>query len=73
MVSVLIKEPQILLIKKFIISDEDTLLVNQVNDELGIFYLSIVKYYADKQGIKINIMKKEIVFFLFIQNFKVSK
>ena len=55
MVSVLIKEPQILLIKKFIISDEDTLLVNQVNDELGIFYLSIVKYYADKQGIKINI------------------
>jgi len=55
MVSVLIKEPQILLIKKFIISNEDTLLVNQVNDELGIFYLSIVKYYADQQGIKINI------------------
>jgi len=54
MVSVLIKEPQILLIKKFIISNEDTLLINQVNDELGVFYLSIVKYYADKQGIKIN-------------------
>ena len=49
------KGSQILLIKKFLISNEDTLLINQVNDQLGIFYLSIVKYYADKQGIKINI------------------
>ena len=55
MVSVMNKGSQILLIKKFLISNEDTLLINQVNDQLGIFYLSIVKYYADKQGIKINI------------------
>ena len=55
MFSVLNKEPQILLIEKFIISNEDSLLINHVNDELGIFYLSIIKYYADKQRIKINI------------------
>ena len=48
------KGSQILLIKKFLISDEATLLINQVNDELGIFYLSIIKYYSDKRGIKIN-------------------
>ena len=47
------KEPQILLINKFIKSNEETMLINQVNGELGIFYLSIIKYYADKQGIKI--------------------
>ena len=31
------------------------LLINQVNDEIGIFYLGIIKYYADKHGIKINV------------------
>ena len=55
MVSVLTKGSQILLIKKFFISNENTLLINQVNDELGVFYLSIIKYYADKQGIKLNV------------------
>ena len=49
------KEAQILLIEKFLISNEETLLINQVSDELGVFYLSIIKYYADKQGIKINV------------------
>jgi len=49
------KRSQISLIKKFVISNEETLLINQVSDELGIFYLSIIKYYADKQGTKINI------------------
>ena len=53
MVNVITKVSQILLIKKFLISNDETLLINQVNDELGIFYLSIIKYYADKQGIKI--------------------
>ena len=53
--SVMTKGSQILLIKKFLISSEETLLINQVSDELSIFYLSIIKYYADKQGIKINI------------------
>ena len=49
------KGAQILLIKEFLISNEEVLLINQVSDELGIFYLSIIKYYADKQGIKINV------------------
>jgi len=49
------KVSQILLIKKFLISNEETLLINQVSDELGIFYLSIIKYFADKQGTKINV------------------
>ena len=47
------KASQILLIEKFLISNDETLLINQVSDELGIFYLSIIKYYADKNDIKI--------------------
>ena len=49
------KGSQILFIEKFLISNEETMLINQVSEELSIFYLSIIKYYADKQGIKINI------------------
>jgi len=50
------KRSQILLIKEFLTSnDDETLLINQVNDELGIFYYSIIKYYSDERGIKINI------------------
>ena len=55
MVSVMNKGSQILFIEKFLISNEETMLINQVSEELSIFYLSIIKYYADKQGIKINI------------------
>ena len=49
------KEKQILLIEKFFNSDEETILINQVNEELGVFYLGIIKYYADKQDIKLSI------------------
>ena len=56
MFNVMTKESQLLLIKKFLISNDETLLINQVNDDLSIFYLGIIKYYADKQGIKINII-----------------
>ena len=50
------KRSQILLIKEFLTSNDDkTLLINQVNDELGIFYHSIIKYYSDERGININI------------------
>ena len=49
------KEPQILLINKFLKSNEETMLINQVSEELSIFYLSIIKYYADKQGFKISV------------------
>ena len=49
------KEGQVSLIEKFLISNEATLLINQVSDEWGIFYLSIIKYFADKHGVKINV------------------
>jgi len=48
------KENQISIIENFLISNEENLLINQVNDELGIFYHNVIKFYADKQGIKIN-------------------
>ena len=49
------KDNQIILIEKFLISKELTMIINQVNNEYGLFYLSVIKYYADKQGIKLNI------------------
>ena len=55
------KENQLLLIEKFLNSNEETILINQVNDELSIFYLSIIKYYADKQSIKLKIDEKSEV------------
>ena len=48
------KKDQILLIKEFICSNEETLLINQVNDEIAIFYLSVIKYYANNQAIKLD-------------------
>ena len=48
------KKDQILLIKEFIGSNEETLLINQVNDEIAIFYLSVIKYYANNQAIKLD-------------------
>lgn len=53
--NVMSKNKQILMIEDFIKSDEETLIINQVNEELFLFYMSIIKYYADKQGIKVNI------------------
>ena len=49
------KENQVLLIERFIISNDQTFVINQVNDELSVFYLGLINYYADKQNIKINI------------------
>ncbi len=46
---------QLLIIEKFFLSNEETILINQVNEEQGVFYLGLIKYYAEKQGIKINI------------------
>ncbi len=48
-------ENQILLFKNFFQSKEETILINQVNEELGVFYLSLIKYYADKNDIKVSI------------------
>ena len=49
------KKDQISIIKRFLISDEQTIIINQVNEEIGIFYLEIIRYYAEKNRIKISI------------------
>ena len=54
------KENQIFLIKEFFTSNDKTMIINQVNDNLGIFYLSLIKYYADKQNIKTNTSENDI-------------
>jgi len=48
------KKNQISIIKDFIDSNEDNMLINQVNDEIAIFYLGVLKYYANNKGIKIS-------------------
>ena len=53
--NVMNKINQILLIKEFLNSNDKNIIVNQVNDELGLFYLSVIKYYAEKKGVNINI------------------
>ena len=47
------KKNQILLIKEFLNSNEDNILINQVNEEIVMFYLEIIKHYANYQGIKV--------------------
>ena len=48
------KKNQISIIKDFIDSNENNMLINQVNDEIAIFYLEVLKHYANNQGIKIS-------------------
>ena len=48
------KKNQITTIEEFISSDEDNMLINQVNEEIAIFYLGIVKHFANNQAIKIS-------------------
>ena len=43
------KENQISLIEKFISSNEKNIIINQVNEEYGLFYLTVVKYFAKKK------------------------
>ena len=47
------KRNQISSIKEFISSNENNILINQVNDEIAIFYLEIIKHYANNLGVKI--------------------
>ena len=48
------KKNQISIMKDYIDSNEDNMLINQVNDEIAIFYFEVLKYYANNQGIKIS-------------------
>ena len=48
------KKNQISIIKEFINSNEETLLINQVNDDISMFYMGVLKYYANDHGVKIS-------------------
>ena len=51
----MIKKNQISTIQKFIISNEENILINQVSDNIAMFYLGIIKHYANNQTIQIRI------------------
>ena len=51
----MIKKNQISTIQKFIISNEENILINQVSDNIAMFYLGIIKHYASNQTIQIRI------------------
>ncbi|MDA0670977.1 MAG: hypothetical protein O3A03_06535, partial [Proteobacteria bacterium] len=48
------KNNQISIIKEFISSNEETLLINQVNEDISMFYMGILKHYANGHDIKIS-------------------
>ena len=48
------KFSQISLIREFIESNENTILINQINEDITILYLYFISYFADQQGVKIN-------------------
>jgi len=54
MVSAMNKKSQLSIIENFFISEKETVIINQVNDEIGSFYLGVIKHYADRKNIKIN-------------------
>jgi len=54
MVSAMNKKSQLSIIENFFISEKETVIINQVNDEIRSFYLSIIKHYADRKNIKVN-------------------
>ena len=49
------KNNQVLSIKEFIISNENNILINRANDDISMFYLFVIKYFAGNEGLKINI------------------
>ena len=49
------KNNQVLSIKEFINSNENNILINRANDDISMFYLFVIKYFADNEGLKINI------------------
>ena len=52
------KDNQILLIKKFFGSDKKNIIINYVNENFEMFYLNIIKYFADQKDIKIKLNTK---------------
>ena len=49
------KKNQISLIEDFMNSSDQNILINQVNDDIAMFYLTVIEYYSKKNNIKIDI------------------
>ncbi len=58
--NVINREHQISLLRKFVKSNENTILINQINEDITILYLYFISYFADEQGVKINTETKMI-------------
>ena len=54
------REHQISLLRKFVKSNENTILINQINEDITILYLYFISYFADEKGVKINTETKMI-------------
>jgi len=49
------KKNQISLIKEFINSPDKNIIINQVNDDIAMFYLTVIEYYSKRNETKVNI------------------
>ena len=47
------RKNQILLIERFIKSNDENILINQVTEGCGLFYLNVIKYFAEKYNIRV--------------------
>ena len=47
------RKNQILLIERFINSNDENILINQVTEGYGLFYLNVIKYFAEKYNIRV--------------------
>ncbi len=56
----MINKDQISLLKRFIKSHEDTILINQINENITTLYLYFIRYFAEKNEVKINTETKVI-------------
>lgn len=50
----MMKNNQIHKIKKFFLSSDSTLIINELNEDVSIFYLSVIKFIANDYNIKIS-------------------
>ena len=47
------RKNQILLIEKFMNSGDENILINQVTEGFGLFYLNVIRYFAEKYNIRV--------------------
>ena len=67
------KQKQIEQIKEYLKSNQKTLIINQVNEEIALLYLNIILYYSKLYKIKINKEEKPEINFLENDLFELSE